>query len=206
MPIDYSNYKTPVFPNINDNPVAPTASKAGNGADLINKVNSLINELEVILNSLDSNSGTALNWLINTPTNPIERVEVYHLNVSESYLYSSQGVSLQFSDHIKTYLADTDFTTGSQIDISEIITSNGVGYYFFLFSPGGNTFKDDSRIDSIETEIKGAARQFDKYLQVAGYNEQNNYAISQRVEPLVVTMPVGNVTITLIDTEEIILG
>lgn len=207
MTVDLSSYKTPVFPSRNDTPVAPIAAKAGNGADLINRVNGLIDELQVALDSLSNNSGTALNWLAIAPaSSDNEKIEVYYLNVSEHYLYESTGINLQLYDHLHTYTLGTDFTVGGTIDISNIIQQAGVGYYFFLFRLGDDTFKDDSRIGSISSNCKGATREFDKELLVAGHDAQNNSYISQRVKPLVVTMPSGSVTITLSDEQYQELG
>lgn len=46
MTADYSDLLISTFPNINDQPVAPTASKAGNGAHLVKSFNDLINRLD----------------------------------------------------------------------------------------------------------------------------------------------------------------
>lgn len=54
MPYDFSSLLVPVFPGINDSPVAPTASKAGNGSHIIGLYNELVNSLETALNSLES--------------------------------------------------------------------------------------------------------------------------------------------------------
>lgn len=43
--VDLTQYKTDIFPAINDTPRAPTASLAGNGADLIAKLNGVIDYL-----------------------------------------------------------------------------------------------------------------------------------------------------------------
>lgn len=45
MASNFSNLLIPIFPNINDQPLNPTASRAGNGAHLIKSYNDLINQL-----------------------------------------------------------------------------------------------------------------------------------------------------------------
>lgn len=42
---DYNIYKVPIFPNINDAPRMPTANLAGNGSDIIQRFNGLIDGL-----------------------------------------------------------------------------------------------------------------------------------------------------------------
>lgn len=69
MASDLQSYKVPVFTNINDKPVAPTASAAGNGAHLIQQHNDLIQEVESDLNSLIENFANVSrkvqgNWLV----------------------------------------------------------------------------------------------------------------------------------------------
>lgn len=54
MTYDFSAIKIPTFTGINDTPVKPTASKAGNGSHLIKQFNDLVSELENTLNSLSS--------------------------------------------------------------------------------------------------------------------------------------------------------
>lgn len=44
---DLTNLKIQTFSGINDSPIAPTASKAGNGSHLIQQINSLIDALSV---------------------------------------------------------------------------------------------------------------------------------------------------------------
>lgn len=46
--------KTPIYHNINDLPVAPTSQAAGNGADLLSRVNGLVDDVEAALNSLET--------------------------------------------------------------------------------------------------------------------------------------------------------
>lgn len=70
MPYNFSDALIEVFPNINNLPTAPTATKAGNGSHLIEKHNSLIDKttdafdvLESQTNLLDSRIITLQNQL-----------------------------------------------------------------------------------------------------------------------------------------------
>lgn len=205
MPIDYSNYKTPIFPNINDNPVAPIASKAGNGADLISRVNGLIDELQTTLNSLPSANAT-LSWTLTTPNHlDNEKIEVYYLNVSEHSLYTNAQVGFQPGDLIHSYSTGVDFNPGSDINISSLIADNSIGYYFFLFKLTDNSFKNDSWINQLSSFPKGTARSFDQDLQVVIYDADYNTRFIQRVKPIVVNQPIGTVSFSLMD-EELVIG
>lgn len=57
---DFSSRKVPVFPGINDIPVQPTAELAGNGSDLINRYNNLVQDLESEFNQLAQASSKTL--------------------------------------------------------------------------------------------------------------------------------------------------
>lgn len=50
--VDLTPYKISIFPNINDLPLAPSASVAGNGSHIINRINALIDALNIELESL----------------------------------------------------------------------------------------------------------------------------------------------------------
>lgn len=58
MAIDLSQYKVEVFPNINDKPVLPTATKPGNASHLINLHNGALDALQ------SGDSSSALLWQI----------------------------------------------------------------------------------------------------------------------------------------------
>lgn len=60
---DLSNLKIPVFTGINDTPVAPIATKAGNGSHLISKFNSLVETVEQI-----PTSNSTSKWKTKNPT------------------------------------------------------------------------------------------------------------------------------------------
>ena len=55
---DLGNEKIPIFTDINDVPVAPSATTAGNASHLISKYNSLIDQLEAVLDDLCPTSHT----------------------------------------------------------------------------------------------------------------------------------------------------
>lgn len=68
MSSSFNDLIIPTFPGINDQPVNPTASRAGNGAHLIKSYNDLINKLsvasssnwKVIQNSYEASAGDRL--------------------------------------------------------------------------------------------------------------------------------------------------
>ncbi len=71
MPLDIQQLKVPTFEDVNDEPTAPTSTKAGNGSHLILQHNLLvdsteqaINDLQDSLNSLPTNSASANNWIV----------------------------------------------------------------------------------------------------------------------------------------------
>lgn len=66
MTIDFSNTKIPVFPDVNDTPIEPTATGAGNGSHLIQQYNNLVNSVEVVINDLQDSITDLIssNWEI----------------------------------------------------------------------------------------------------------------------------------------------
>ena len=52
MVYDFTSRKIPVYTNINDNPVAPTQVKAGNGSHVVSIINSIIDEFQNSLNQI----------------------------------------------------------------------------------------------------------------------------------------------------------
>ena len=86
MAIDLSGHKVPVFPNINDAPIAPIATKAGNGADLIARLNGLIDALAFLVNS----SNAVTNWTVKLPSETdYARIEIYYKSDSEKNIYKA---------------------------------------------------------------------------------------------------------------------
>lgn len=63
MTFDFDSLKIQTFTGINDNPVAPTPNKAGNGSHLIARFNELIDTIQLVL---ESSSTNASNWIIVT--------------------------------------------------------------------------------------------------------------------------------------------
>lgn len=57
--VDLTDYKVPVFAGINGVPEVPTAQQAGNGSDLINRLNGLIDELQTKLDQVDDSLASA---------------------------------------------------------------------------------------------------------------------------------------------------
>lgn len=203
MTYDLSEFKTPVFPNINDKPVEPTASKAGNGADLIYRLNGLVDKLESTLNSLNVVLPN-IDWKITTPnSSDIKQINVFHSNISERLLYSQHALSLQPNDLIQTFLAPDDFIPGDIINISDLITQNGCGYYIFLIAKDDDTNKPWSWTILNSTPIpRGCARTTDNFLQVDTSSLTPGVSTIQVTSKLLqVVQPVGNVNIILKDEE-----
>lgn len=201
MPYDFSQFKVPVFPNINDKPVEPTSAKAGNGADLINRFNSLVNQLESALNSLPSTL-PVYDWSVTLPNiDTIQRLDVRYLNISESKLYASDSSHYLTEPEslLKSFVANFDFIPGQQdtLNISDLIIDNGCGYYFFVA-----TTTDDQILEylQIETGIisnpRGGARLIDESIEfIVNDSEGMNTNLSMR--PLVVVQPASSISITL---------
>lgn len=60
MAIDIQYTKIPIFTDINDAPVEPTATVPGNGSHLINQYNYLVDEIEGNLNQLEDKIDTLI--------------------------------------------------------------------------------------------------------------------------------------------------
>lgn len=203
MTYDFSDFKVPVFPNINDKPVEPTVSKAGNGADIIHRVNGFIDELESSLNSLNVVLPT-IDWKITTPnSNDIKQINVFHSNISERRLYSQNVLSLQPDDLIKTFSAPDDFTPGGIINISDLIIENGCGYYIFLVIKNDDTNKPWSWVFLYPLPSpRGCATTSDEFLQVDSSSLNPGVSTIQVTSMLLrVIQPTGSVNIILKDEE-----
>lgn len=203
MEIDLNKYKTPIFPNINDNPIIPTASKAGNGSDLIAKINGLIEELQITFDSLQNDIGgistNSSGYFLSSED--VEKVEVYYLNQSEHFIYNSTVISLTVENHLYTYVKDVNYIPGELINFSTVIKENGTGYYFFLFVKTDSTYKDDIKISNINCLPKGAGRQFDQSLQISVLDNENNAKTAQKITPLVVSMEFGTINFDVKDND-----
>lgn len=71
MPSDFDEFKVSVFPNINDKPVEPTSSKAGNGAHIISQFNGLLDRLATPWRIINSNYTALLGDKIIIDTNGV---------------------------------------------------------------------------------------------------------------------------------------
>ncbi len=205
MTVDLSEYKVPVFPNINDAPVAPIASKAGNGADLIARLNGLIDTLAAVV----SGSNVVTNWTAKLPaaTN-YASIEVYHTNISSYQLHGHTGsdnpLSLYtFQDFVKSYRLGTDVAPNEIINISEIINKCGVGYYFFLFKNNDNTLKVNSVAFIENPAVKGVSS-LSPAIKLAVYDQQYAGSNTIYMSPLRITQIIDEAQITLLD--ELIIG
>jgi hypothetical protein len=82
MSFDLAYLQIPVFQGINDQPVEPTASKAGNGAHLISQFNQLIDDVVTILNDLE----------LATNTNPSPQSVVVNTDVLTYQAAANQNI------------------------------------------------------------------------------------------------------------------
>ncbi len=103
MTYNFDRLKIPTFPGINNQPIEPTALKAGNGAHLISLFNQLITELESALNDLSSDSGniTEKPWKVletssvnNYQVEPSDRLILFNPDSSET-----RSMTLNFPDN-----------------------------------------------------------------------------------------------------------
>lgn len=67
MMVDLTSHKVEIFTGINDVPVKPIATKAGNGAHLISKFNGLITDLQPALESISTTLSANLTYYV-SPT------------------------------------------------------------------------------------------------------------------------------------------
>lgn len=201
MPYDFNEFKVPIFTNINDKPVEPTASKAGNGADMIERFNSLIDQLQSTLNSLPSTL-PIFDWTVVLPSmDGIQKIDVYYINTSESKLYASNSIHyLNSNNLLKAFVSDNDFNPQeptNTLNISNLIIDNGCGYYIFVVT---NTDDQILRYFQIDTDIttlpKGGARLTDEFITFS-INDFQGVEITIRVQPLTVVQPASSVQITL---------
>lgn len=207
MTYDFSEFKTPVFPNINDKPVEPTASKAGNGADLIYRLNGLVDKLESSLNSLSLTSPTA-SWKISLPnSSDIKQLNVFYSNISERLLYQNTYLSFTESNLIKTFHIPEEAEIGGTIDISDLVLQNGYGYYAFVFINNSNQNKTWSWFYEISSFVpRGCAKPSDEFIQVDTSSLNPGVStIGVNCRLLQVIQPTGTMNIVLKD-EELIIG
>lgn len=99
MSFDFESLKIPVFTGINDNPVEPTKTKAGNGSHLIGAINTLIDETVDALNNLQYGLDHLLppinNWKI-IPTDAVE----YYAQPGDKIVIASTGTDRNFTIHL----------------------------------------------------------------------------------------------------------
>lgn len=198
MCADLNNYKTPIFPGVNDTPIAPTATKAGNGSDLIARINGLIDELE----TLTQNTGNSIDWKTSLPASEdYARIEVYYLNESEKNIYAAidENSALRFTDipYIEAFTLGINAQPNSSVNISDLIQQYGVGYYFFVFRATDGNLKSNSSTEITSLTIKGTAKVLEESIHL--YIENLQYFVANRitVQPIVVKQVSGNVLITL---------
>lgn len=207
MVYDFNEFKVPVFPNINDKPIEPTASKAGNGADLIHRLNGLVDKLESSLNSLNLASPNA-EWKITLPSsNDVRQLNIFYSNVSERVLHQNFELTLDTSNLIKTFFIPEAAEIGGTIDISELVLQNGCGYYAFIFVNNNNQNKPWSWFYEVTSFIpRGCAKASDGFIQVGTSNLNPGIeTVVVNCSLLQVIQSIGTVHIALRD-EQLIIG
>lgn len=193
--IDFSDYKVPVFPGKNDVPRVPTAQLEGNGADLVQRFNGTLDDLQTLL---------GISWILTTPTyNQITKLDIFFSALSESR-YESNALMFLYNERIASFTPNTDYVPGNSLDISNLVAANGPGLYFFVYKLQNNSYWEEVKPSSNNPVPKGAVRYVNsKSLSIIetsespdGYNVQSN-------APLVVVQPFATVTFT---AEEFIIG
>lgn len=189
---DFANYKVPIFPNINDLPREPTAERAGNISDLINRFNNLIDELSV------SGDTTGL-WSFQTPSSANnDKIELYYLNASEQTLTANAQLNLYDGDLIAIYINGLDYAPGDIIQFSSLVAECGVGYYFWLFKLASGAYKIDSWMFPVATP-RGASKPNDNSLEVLVRDSLGVDHTLTAIVPLHIQMPSGNCSVQLKD-------
>ncbi|PIG90814.1 hypothetical protein [Gloeocapsopsis sp. IPPAS B-1203] len=103
MSYDFEHLKVPVFTGVNDNPIEPTANKAGNGSHLIKTINDLIDETTGSLNELQSfipsgDAQSSNNWkVINAD------VGNYYAQAGDKVVIVSTGVDNNLSFYLPNH-------------------------------------------------------------------------------------------------------
>jgi len=156
MPNDYQDNSivVPVFTGINDVPRVPTATQAGNGSDIIARINNLLGFLDTDIADLDSriatlesggNSANLTVQLNNTDDILWVKYLPYFYNLGRS---GSNMVNATQLDNANTIdLANVryfDIANGDVLDLKNFIEFNGIGFYFFLSGTFGGVYNDAS--------------------------------------------------------------
>lgn len=201
MAYDLSEFKTPTFNNINNNPVAPTASKPGNGSDLIARVNGLVDAVQAGFNTLENATGaTGYFEFITPPNDTNSKISIYYLNVSERSLFNSFNATASVDDQVVTF-SGADYGASSTVNFSQAVQQCGQGYYFFVFHDVSGTPKPDSWQSSLTTQPLGVARRFEEYLTLQVYDNTGGAFTVQRIKPLVIQSTIGYCSVSLRDDE-----
>jgi hypothetical protein len=191
-------YKVPTFPGINDTPVVPTANKGGNGSDLIKRHNDLC---DMVQNTFNNDPNIAIpQWQVGIPdSTDIAKIRVYFLNCTEHKILNDNPLNLYLDDLIATYEVDTGFTPNTNLDITNLVLQNGIGYYFVVFQRIDNTFKGRSGFYPMDSNPKGAVKRLDTGKTLDAYYEELYSGIALDVMPIAVTQTNATVSIPLTD-------
>lgn len=137
MPFYIEDFKVPVFKDINDIPVAPAQTKAGNGSDLINRYNRMLVRLQTYSEDVDY------------------EIEKLHEEL-EQHQKISRWVVLD-NNYQEASLADFQPQNKFYIETSEpivldFLNYSGPGRYVELFNPSnqsGIVFKNYGKISGL---------------------------------------------------------
>lgn len=136
MTYNLQNYKVEVFPNINDTPIEPTATKAGNGSHLIQQFNDVVDETEAGLNSLEeycdslSRAG-APRWLPIIETYTAEHGQrILYLNNPNLYPETTIDLHLYPNPQVGDWIEIFKLTRDYRINLYGYLgIFNGISYY-----------------------------------------------------------------------------
>jgi len=104
---DFTDLKVPVFSGINDLPVAPTASKAGNGSHLIATINNVIDKLSQ--QNGQTTTSNSNNWnIINTGSeetyNASLQINTKNILMLGNQEYAAINLTLPLTQTIGSYV------------------------------------------------------------------------------------------------------
>jgi len=135
MTYNFDAIKIPTFTGINDSPVEPTATKAGNGSHLIKQYNDLVTAIQAALNQLATNNTT---W-IQVDTN-------YSASLGEKIIAVSNDNSIDI------ILPTTDRSDNPSITLLKTSANNSVRILLGSSKFKGETINDE--IANISTECE----------------------------------------------------
>ncbi len=135
MPNDYqdSSVVVPVFTGINDAPTVPTASQAGNGSDIIARINNLLTFLDTDIPDLDSRIETLELAQPSAPTQSFI-LDVSNRNNFDDFFNSGNSIVgtpilqlIYFPEIFPFYYYDNNSASVKSIDFANVYTVQEFG-------------------------------------------------------------------------------